>query len=71
MAFDKQQTTDKQAIVGAHALMKTTEVPEIQDVEGPKSIAPPPYRSNHWAKLDHIWARDPSGESIKGHRSDF
>ena len=31
--------------------------------EGPKSIALSPYRSTRWAKIDHIWARDPSGES--------
>ena len=28
---------------------------------------PPPYRSPRWAKIDYTWARDPSGESIKGH----
>ena len=26
-----------------------TEVPELQDVVGPKCIVPPPYRSNRWA----------------------
>ena len=38
---------------------------------GAKIYSTPPYRSNRWAKMDHIWARDPSGESIKGHRSNF
>ena len=48
----------------------STEVPEIQDVEGPKPLAPP-YRSAHWAKMDLFWSKDPSGESNKDHCRNF
>ena len=48
-----------------------TDVPELQDVQGPKRVAPPPYSLDPWAKIDHILARAHSWDSIKGHRGDF
>ena len=39
-----------------------TEVPELQDVPHPKSLAPPPYSPNAWVKLADFLARNPSWE---------
>ncbi len=48
------------------------DVPEIEDVQGRKRVAPPtPYRPNPWAKMVLILARDHSRDSIKGHPGDF
>ena len=47
-----------------------TDVPEIEDVQGQKHVAPP-YRPNPWAKMVHILAGDHLWDSIKGHRGDF
>ena len=40
---------------------KGTEVPEIQDEERPKSMAPPPYSPNAWAELAQILGGWPLG----------
>ena len=49
----------------------STEVPEIQDVERPKSLAPPPYSPNAWAELAQILGGWPLGGYFQGHRGDF
>ena len=48
-----------------------TEVPELQGVEQPKSIAPPPYSPNAWAKLAQIFGGSPFRHSFQDHRGDF
>ena len=41
--------------------MKGTEVPKLQDVPQPKSLAPPPYSPNGWSKLAQIFGGSPYG----------
>ena len=54
----------------AQAVVCYTEVPEIQDVVGTKSMAPP-YSPNAWAELAQILGGSPLGEYFQGHRGDF
>ena len=50
----------------------STEVPEIEDAQGSKLLAPPPpYSPNAWVKLADFFARDPSWGYFQGHRGDF
>ena len=47
-------------------LITTTEVPEIQDVEGPKTIAPPPTDQTTGANWTIFGRETPQGNQLRG-----